>query len=107
MLRTFGDGDGGLFTGILARYLALAAQDRRVGLPVRAAAAALVAGTAETVWGGSERRTAPTRVFSPDPLRPATEALPPGATVTLSCQLQAWTILEAAASLSESRWTST
>lgn len=99
VLRTHGDGDGGLFTGILARYLALAAAEPRLPEQVRRASAALVAGTAEALWAGSEvrRLDRDTRVFSPDPDRSAATALPPGAPMDLSPQLQAWTVLEAAA----------
>lgn len=99
VLRTHGDGDGGLFTGILVRYLTLAAAEPRLPDDVRRVAAALVAGTAQALWEGSEVRRlgAPARVFSPDPGRPAAETLPGGATLDMSPQLQAWTVLEAAA----------
>lgn len=98
-LRTYGDGDGGLFSGILARYLALAAGDERLAPDVRRMAAALVSGTADALWAGSEVRRVPreVRVFSPDPLQPAAQAAPSGTPLDLSPQLQAWTILEAAA----------
>jgi len=103
VLRTYGDGDGGLFTGILVRYLALAAAHAPLAAAARRTAAALVAGTAEAVWEGSEvrRPPAPHRVFSPDPAVPARVALPAGAAIELSPQLQAWTILEAAATLQQ------
>ncbi|MFJ6452763.1 glycoside hydrolase family 76 protein [Paenarthrobacter sp. NPDC091669] len=104
-----GTGDGGLFTGILVRYLALAARDRRLPATARDTARALVQATAEAFWrtrrGAPElRRTkapteAPALIFSPNPLRPAAETYPVGAAVELSTQLQAWMTLEAAATL--------
>ena len=101
VLRSHGSGDGGLFTGILVRYLAGAAGDERVEAGARAIAADLVSGTAEALWSGSELRWAgrARRVFATDPDIPAATDLPPGAEVELSGQLQAWTILEAAAAL--------
>ena len=36
-------------------------------------------------------------IFSPDPARPADDAQRPGVPVELSTQVQAWTVLEAAA----------
>lgn len=99
VLRTYGDGDGGLFTGILVRYLASAATDARLDAAVRGTAADLVAGTAQALWRGSELRELGTlgrvRVFSPDPDRPAADAVPAGESVDFSPQLQAWTVLEA------------
>lgn len=101
ILRTHGDGDGGLFTGILARYLAVAARDARLAPHARFRAAALVRATAQALWDGSDvrRLDGPARVFSPAPGVPAVESLPPGARLELTPQLQAWTILEAAAQL--------
>lgn len=101
VLRTHGDGDGGLFTGILVRYLALAARDVRLPQDPRRTAAALVTGTAEALWAGSAVRRSgrPARVFSPDPRAPAAATLPPERHLELSPQLQAWTILEAATTL--------
>ena len=52
VLRCEGTGDGGLFTGILVRYLALAAVDERLPAETRATAAALVNDTAEALWEG-------------------------------------------------------
>ncbi|MDP5226570.1 MULTISPECIES: glycoside hydrolase family 76 protein [Arthrobacter] len=88
-LITHGPGDGGLFTGILARYLALAALDERLTTAVRGTARSLVTATAGAFWAGRER-VADAWVF-------------PGASdVELSSQLQAWMSLEAAARLNES-----
>ncbi|WP_159704886.1 glycoside hydrolase family 76 protein [Arthrobacter sp. 18067] len=101
-----GTGDGGLFAGILVRYLALSATDERLPPAARETARALVHATAEAFW--LSRREAPELmpgksgtplVFSPNPLRPASETYPVGAAVELSTQLQAWMTLEAAATL--------
>lgn len=109
-LRTHGDGDGGLFTGILVRYLALAARSPDLDSPTRATAAQLVRDNAHLLWDGRQSLSLPkalsmpfghVTVFSPDPARPAGETQPPGIPLELSSQLQAWTILEAAASLPE------
>ncbi|MFJ5957547.1 glycoside hydrolase family 76 protein [Paenarthrobacter sp. NPDC092416] len=110
-----GTGDGGLFTGILVRYLAVAARDDRLPEASRRTAQALVQDTAEALWQGrhqagpgttGETRTTgeppkevPRLIFSPDPLRPASETYPPGTAVELSTQLQAWMTFEAAATL--------
>lgn len=92
-----GGGDGGLFAGILARYLAEAAlwfardggddEHRRVSL----AAAGLVARNADALWDG--RRGG---LFSADPRRAARRE---GADLDLSVQLGAWITLEAAAQI--------
>ncbi|WP_426998141.1 glycoside hydrolase family 76 protein [Pseudarthrobacter sp. N5] len=100
VLRCDGTGDGGLFTGILARYLALAAVDRRLPAVTRATAARLVTDTAGAFWSG--RRTVTegeTHIFSVHPETPASQTYPPGAAVELSTQLQAWMVLEAAATV--------
>ncbi|MBO1269791.1 glycoside hydrolase family 76 protein [Arthrobacter cavernae] len=99
VIRGEGGGDGGLFTGILLRYVALAARDERLPDGTRAAARGLVTGTAEAFWAGRTERENGTLVFSPEPQRPAGETYPAGAAVELSTQLQAWMALEAAASL--------
>ena len=107
VLRCEGTGDGGLFTGILVRYLALAAVDERLPAETRAAAAALVNDTAEALWEG--RRILPPHdpiaragshlVFSDNTGLPARRSYPEGAPVELSTQLQAWMVLEAAAAI--------
>ncbi|MGO4651207.1 glycoside hydrolase family 76 protein [Arthrobacter sp. 2RAF22] len=108
VLRGEGTGDGGLFTGILVRYLALAAGDVRLPAPTRAAARQLVLDTAEALWAGRTVRTDDANeasgkddggwlVFSTEPQRPAAETYAPGTAVELSTQLQAWMVLEAAA----------
>lgn len=96
--------DGGLFTGIAARYLALAARSPVLDPPARERAGRLVRGTADALWDGRrEYRPAPNGIpawiFSPDPARPAAQTQPPGTVVELSTQVQAWTILEAAATV--------
>ncbi|MFJ4226583.1 glycoside hydrolase family 76 protein [Paenarthrobacter nicotinovorans] len=108
VIRGDGTGDGGLFTGILVRYLALAGRDNRLPEPTRETARSMVLATAEAFW--SSRREAPELaqgtahgnpplLFSPDPLRPAAETYPASTGVELSTQLQAWMTLEAAATL--------
>lgn len=97
VVKCHGDGDGGLFTGILLRYLALAAADERLPQPARDAARAMVLDTADAFWNGRTQTEPPT--FSSDPLRPAGQTYPAGTAVELSTQLQAWMALEAAASL--------
>ncbi|OPZ53776.1 MAG: Glycosyl hydrolase family 76 [bacterium ADurb.BinA028] len=114
VLRTHGDGDGGLFTGILARYLALAAHSPALADGARQVARELVRGTAEAFWSGRQLRSAPTTsgmpsapatalpsvaVFSPDPTVSAEQTQPRGIPLELSTQLQAWMTLEAAATL--------
>ncbi|UKA55018.1 glycosyl hydrolase [Arthrobacter sp. FW305-BF8] len=110
VLRCDGTGDGGLFTGILTRYLALAANDRRLPQDVRTTAAGMVTDTAMALWAGRRpiaagerlarhgRAGEPVFSFEP-PRRPAGDTYPPGAAVELSTQLQAWMALEAAASV--------
>ncbi|MFF1828342.1 glycoside hydrolase family 76 protein [Paenarthrobacter sp. NPDC058040] len=105
VIKGQGTGDGGLFTGILVRYLALAARDSQLPDHARATAEALVLATAEALWAGRDEAGGNTAggtrhlVFSPDPQRPAGETYPAGAAVELSTQLQAWMAFEAAATL--------
>jgi predicted alpha-1,6-mannanase (GH76 family) len=98
-----GTGDGGLFTGILIRYLALAAKEQRLPEATRETAGVLVVSTAQAFWDGRRESggdpKTPSVVFSSSPLRPATETYPAGTVVELSTQLQAWMALEAAATL--------
>ncbi len=101
VLLTHGAGDGGLFTGILARYLALAAAAE---LPGDAAATArrLVHDTAEALWQGrGDRRSAGRRAATVFPAAPGgAPPTSPAVPLELSPQLQAWTVLEAAAAVS-------
>ncbi|HYH77578.1 MAG TPA: glycoside hydrolase family 76 protein [Arthrobacter sp.] len=109
VLRCEGTGDGGLFTGILCRYLALAAADARLPGTVRATAARLVLDTADAFWDGRRKvtateplgRNAGKLIFSSHPEHPAADTYPPGAAVELSTQLQAWMALEAAAAVEQ------
>jgi predicted alpha-1,6-mannanase (GH76 family) len=107
VLRCDGTGDGGLFTGILTRYLAQAATDQRLPRDIRTTATRLVTGTAGALWAGrrpiaageplARHGRAGDPIFSFEPKRPASDIYPPGAAVELSTQLQAWMALEAAA----------
>ncbi|WP_217500696.1 glycoside hydrolase family 76 protein [Arthrobacter sp. C9C5] len=107
VLRSEGSGDGGLFTGVLIRYLALAAVDERLSAETRAEAALLVTDTAEAFWEGRRlvaaqeplARKGARLVFSARPELPARRSYPAGSAVELSTQLQAWMVLEAAASI--------
>lgn len=107
VLRCEGTGDGGLFTGILCRYLALVAADGRLSTATRATAKALVVDTAGAFWSGrrpvgageAKATLEGVSIFSAHAAQPAGETYPPGAPVELSTQLQAWMTLEAAASV--------
>ena len=108
LLRTHGGHDGGLFTGILVRYLALAAHSPMLSDAARTTARRLVLGTADGFWEDRRNITVPPRfgmppapvsVFSPDPAVPAQDSQPDGIPVELSTQVQAWMTLEAAATL--------
>ena len=102
-----GGGDGGLFAGILARYLALAA----LAMPALGAvdagglAASLVLGSADAAWRNrAVARGGP--LFGPSWDTPA--AVPAsrrdiGAERDLSVQLSGWMVLEAAALVERSR----
>ena len=96
VLITHGTGDAGLFTGILCRYLALAAVSPTLPSDRREQAAELVGATASALWEGRTKRGQRT-VFSPHPLEPADRHYAAGTGVGLSTQLSAWMILEAAA----------
>ncbi|HET8987246.1 MAG TPA: glycoside hydrolase family 76 protein [Humibacillus sp.] len=103
LLRTHGVGDGGLFTGILGRYLALAATTNSLAPRARGTAAGLVTSTADALWRGRDvrglDRTHAVSVWSTDPAVSARTSQPPGARIELSTQVQAWMLLEAAATL--------
>lgn len=88
-------GDGGLFNGILARYLADAARRRP---ELAATARRLVLASAESVWANrAEVGTGP--VFAHDWRRPARVPGPGTPEADLSVQLSGWMLLEAAATL--------
>ena len=108
VLRCEGTGDGGLFTGILVRYLALAAVDER--LPRRGPGhgrgarerhrRGLLGGPPHRVGRRNRLARQGGRIlFSVRPELPARRSYPAGAAVELSTQLQAWMVLEAAASI--------
>ena len=94
VLVTHGGHDGGLFTGILARYLALTAADPGVDADTAARARRLVGATADGFWAGRAASSAGSRF----PVG-ATEAATVDGRLELSTQLQAWMTLEAAAAL--------
>ncbi|WP_394940320.1 glycoside hydrolase family 76 protein [Psychromicrobium sp. YIM B11713] len=89
-----GSGDLGLFTGILVRYLSLAASDAALPPASRETARQLVFATAEALW--ASRSTGGPLVFTRDSALNADQAYPPGTPIELSSQLQAWMIFEAA-----------
>ncbi len=99
VLRGQGGGDGGLFSGILARYLTLAAGALPANVSAGKTAARLVLDSAEAAWrnrgvadGGP--------VFGPEWTVPARSPGPGLAERDLSVQLSGWMLLEAAAELS-------
>ena len=112
VLVTHGGHDGGLFSGIAARYLAIAGATPGLPAASRAQARDLVLATADAFWRGRVVLTSPPagdpgrhnqpRLVFPgdlaDPLPPSLAAspVPPGG-AELSQQLQAWMALEAAA----------
>ncbi|MFL6115003.1 MAG: glycoside hydrolase family 76 protein [Catenulispora sp.] len=99
VLPGFNDGgDGGLFNGILARYLADAAARRPELAPE---AGRLVLASADAAWlGRTEMAGGP--VFAQDWRQPAHEPRTGVAEADLSVQLSAWMLLEAAAAVARS-----
>jgi predicted alpha-1,6-mannanase (GH76 family) len=94
-----GGGDGGLFAGITARYLADAALRRT---ELADAASRLVLASASAAWEGrAEIGGGP--VFSADWGRPAMAPRPGTPEADLSVQLGAWMLLEAAARVQRAR----
>jgi predicted alpha-1,6-mannanase (GH76 family) len=92
VIRGQGDGDGGLFAGILARYLALAALKLPPG-DAATAARTLVLDSADACWANTTN-TAQGPQFS------AEWSIPPDDHARdLSVQVGAWLLLEAAATL--------
>lgn len=98
VLVTHGGGDGGLFTGILARYLTTAALHPGLDRAARQIATRLVLDTAEALWIG-RRSTAAGALVLPRSAIEDTDLAGQGQPVELSTQVQAWTILEQAAVL--------
>jgi predicted alpha-1,6-mannanase (GH76 family) len=85
-------GDAGLFTGILARYLAVAARTPTLDPDAADVARRLVVNTSEHLWAGrSASADGPGSTPSSAPVFPPLGDGP----VSLSSQLQAWTVLEA------------
>lgn len=102
-LSTHGGDDGGLFTGILVRYLALAATAPTFGAETTSLARRLVLDTADAVWADRRDRLSDKGVratvfpaaFGAHARAHELEAHPEP--LELSTQVQAWMILEAAA----------
>lgn len=90
-----GGGDGGLFAGILTRYLADAARRRR---ELTSAASRLVLASAEAAWNG-RAEVGGDPVFSAEWGRPSHEPQPGRPEADLSVQLSGWMLLEAAGRL--------
>lgn len=92
-------GDGGLFNGILARYLAVAARERPELAPI---AARVVLAGADAAWRArTEVSGGP--VFAQDWRRPAVGSQRRAAERDLSVQLSAWMLFEAAAVVQHAR----
>lgn len=95
-------GDSGLFTGILARYLALVARrlpgDDPAAARTRNRAATLVRDSAAAAWSGAAR-SGRDLAFAPDWARPARRPAGRNPERDLSVQLSGWMLLEAAATL--------
>ena len=109
-----------LFTGILVRYLGMAASSPLLSDEARALASSLIYSTARALWEGrrefdpnlpmNELGIDPNEIrgkalvqFSPRFTEPMSKVVKPGAPVELSTQLQAWTIFETAARLAHAR----
>ncbi len=92
VLVTHGGGDGGLFTGILVRYLALAAEHPGLGTEVHDVATGLVLATSDALWEGRD----PVTGFFPSTSAGGEIRRAPDSRVELSTQLQAWMVLEMA-----------
>jgi predicted alpha-1,6-mannanase (GH76 family) len=103
VVRGRGGGDGGLFAGILVRYLAQAAL--RLDSPAASVARELVLGSAEAAWRNRALvRAGP--LFGPEwskPARVPRSSAHRRVERDLSVQLSGWMVLEAAALLERSR----
>lgn len=97
VLHGAGGGDGGLFAGILARYLALAAL--RLPAPESTVARELVLNSAQACWKNAAH-TAEGPLLGPDWTKtPETPPQPRNPVRDESVQLSGWMLLEAAALL--------
>ncbi|WP_121010489.1 glycoside hydrolase family 76 protein [Saccharothrix australiensis] len=96
VVRGQGGGDGGLFGGILVRYLALAAL--RLDRPEAERAAELVFSSAEAAWS-NRLMVVSGPLFGPEWTERAMRPVNGGAERDLSVQLGGWMALEAAALL--------
>lgn len=98
VLGGHGGGDGGLFTGILTRYLALAAAALPPEQPAVKTATRLVLDSADAAWR-NRGVAAGGPVFGPQWTVPASAPAPGLPERDLSVQLSGWMLLEAAAAL--------
>ncbi|MGY5319260.1 glycoside hydrolase family 76 protein [Neomicrococcus lactis] len=99
-LKTHGHGDGGLFTGILCRYLGLVARDQRIDESARVTAEALIRATARNLWERRHETMWKKHHVMIFPGETSLDVTPVGEHPwELAQQLQAWMIFEAQARL--------
>lgn len=101
VLTGMGGGDGGLFAGILARYLTLVANRLHGDETTRQLAAGMVRASADAAWRNRAEGAEGYPIFGPEWGIPASSSGRPGQLENdLSVQLSGWMVLEAAAALS-------
>ena len=96
-----GGGDGGLFAGILARYLTLVANRFEGGDDTRQLAAHMVRSSADAAWRNAAKDADGLPSFGPEWNQPAQKPARRQWTTErdLSVQLSGWMLMEAAAAL--------
>ena len=101
MLTGQGGGDGGLFAGILARYLTLVANRFEGGDDTRQLAAHMVRSSADAAWRNAAKDADGLPSFGPEWNQPAQKPARRQWTTErdLSVQLSGWMLMEAAAAL--------